>query len=764
MLLIQLFVIISINLGGDPPTVKLMDHSFYEEILFPGYEDLNAVWYVHASGPYVYVALCAESPYNGSAALFRYDTRNGEKKMILNPDEAAGIDLESGVLPQSKIHTAIRTMKDGKLFMVSHNTAAGKYHPYWKLYNLWHDPTGFSSHAFIYDPITEHVTYKGIPIPHVDVFYGQIDLELNLYYISDIRTRTLAVIDLNDFSVMEMANHPSNIAIIVDDDHMVYTTDERLRIWKWDPFRQESTMTGLRMPHSPLLSESLGMCTYASKGNDGWIYAIAQYCNRICRYNPKEGIMEDLGKGWREDPDNPEGEHSYSLVKALNGKIYYGVLNANKPYYDGTEIIELDPETGVKRNLGTMKLSDGTNACVFGEGTLGPDGRIYWGDGNHQHRSGMLWAFDPSKIPDDYEPTKEVERVPRIVAPQEKRTIKTESKNSVWRHRPQVRVFPQFDPLSDKKLYKCKIETISIMKSGYRLWDNGIYSMSAPYEGYIYGIAGGESYHLFRVSEKTFEIEKLGKIPVTEKIFNGNGVVACQEGVFVTGDDLYRWSKEDGFTIFKDFEKGEYPAALARDSKQPYLYVLTEPSNKLKVIDLEDWSEIKSYGLYGPVQSRWLAPLQEGGVIGFEGNSGVFKIDSNLKMEKMEQHFPSLKGLEFISEVTSVTTDEEGIVWGGTREGYLFSVDPRKETVTNHGKPGPYYLKGIVSKDGKVYSMSGGDFGETHLFTYTKDKGFEDKGLVTEKLVNCAVRGNDDKIYFGEYSSSSSIIRFSDHE
>ncbi len=51
--------------------------------------------------------------------------------------------------------------------------------------------------------------------------------------------------------------------------------------------------------------------------------------------------------------------------------------------------------------------------------------------------------------------------------------------------------------------------------------------------------------------------------------------------------------------------------------------------------------------------------------------------------------------------------------------------------------------------------MSGGDFGETLLFTYSDEQGFEDKGLITKKLVNAAVAGEDGKIYIGEYSSSS---------
>ncbi len=752
-------------LAGKPGKVKVMDHRFYEEILFPGYEYLNAVWDLHASGPYVYIPLCAEAPYNASVHLFRYDTRTGEKKMILDPDRAIGINLNTGVLPQSKFHTAIRTLKDGRLFMVTHNTAAGKYQPYWKLDNLWHDPTGFNSRAFIYDPKTDVVTYLGIPIPNEDIYYGQLDKELNLYYACGMRyrTRSFYVIDLNDMSVTEITDHPVEIAIVVDDDHMVYTNDRKCRIWKWDPFTKKSTMTGLRMPHTPLVSESKGAVTYAWKDEDGWIYAAVQYNNRMCRYKPSEGIMEDLGSGWREDPDGPRKEMIFAPVKARNGKIYYGVLNENAPTYDGAEVIELDPETKKKRNLGTMHLSDGTNANVFGEGALGADGRIYWGDGNHGKRPAMMWAFDPSRVPDDYEPTEEVERVSREAEPMERRYIDTETKNKMWRLRPQVRVLTPFEPLCDTRFKGGRLDTLYLRAAGFPLWNNGVIALSEPYGGYVYGIVGGKDYNLVRVSENTFKLEKLGKIPLKEKMFNGNGVVACSDGIFVTGDDLLKWSGENGFETFRDFENEQIPAAIAKDRKQPWLYVLTEPDNVLVVLNLESRKEMKRFQLYGPVQSRWLVPLKEGGMVGFEGNGGVYKINEDLAMEKVAGHLPSLKGLEFIAEVTSATADDEDVVWGGTREGYLFSVDTEKGMVTNHGKPGPYYLKGVVVKDGRVYSMSGGNFGETHLFIYDANAGFEDRGIVTRKLVNSAVLGDDGKIYIGEYNSSSSILRLSEN-
>lgn len=748
---------ISIGFARGDRNVKVMDHSFYEEILFPGYEKLNAVWDLHVSGPYVYVALCAEAPFGGSAALFRYDTRTGEKKMILNPDRVAGVDLETGVLPQSKFHTAIRTMKDGRLFMVSHNTAAGLYQPYWVLYSLWHDPTGFSSRAFIYDPVKDLAIYKGVPIPNEDIYYGQIDRDWNLYYACGIRTGSLYVIDLNDMSVTEIANHPCNIAIVVDDDHMVYTTDHKERIWKWDPIRKKSTMKGLRMPHSPFLTESVGSCTYAWKDPDGWIYAVAQYCNRICRFKPNEGIMQDLGNGWREDPEQPRGEMIFAPVKANNGKIYYGVLNENRPLFDGAEVIELDPETGKKRNLGTMRLSDGTNANVFGEGGLGADGRIYWGDGNHDRRGGMMWAFDPSRVPDDYVPTQQVQRVSRVVPTPEMRKVEI-GKSLLWRLRPEVRVFKRFEPLKDKELSEEKVEKVSLMDAGYPLWNNGVYSLSEPSNGYIYGIAGGQHYSLFRLSEKKLKIEKLAEIPVSKEIQNGNGVVAGNQGVFVIGENLYRWSGS-GLQIFRKFDK-ILPAALALDRKKNRLYVLTEPDNQLLVLDASDGSELKRFYLIGSVQSRWLVPLKNGGVVGFEGNAGVYKIDEGLNLKRFRRRFASFKGLEFIAEVTSATVGADGKVWGGTREGYLFSIDPAKGLVANWGKPGPYYLKGVVASKKAVYAMSGGNFGDTHLFRFRRDAGFEDLGVLTKKLVHCAVHGGDGNIYVGEYSSSSNVLRF----
>ncbi len=758
LFIVQIFflTILSVFSAG-PRDVYLMDPSFYKEVLFPGNRNLNAVWDIHSQGNYIYIPLCAEDPYVASVKLYRYDIRNGEKKLIFNADSFLGIDLFSGVLPQSKFHTAIRTMKNGNLFMVTHNTARGIYQPVWAIRNLRHDPTGFSSHAFIYDTKNEKFIGKGIPLPNTDFYYGQIDTELNVYYMCSLNTLKLYSLNLNTMKVSELGGQPCRIAIVVDDDHMVYSSDSKQRIWKWDPFKKTSTMTKLRMPHSPYKKEAQGSWIYGWKDADGWIYAVPQYDNRICRFDPKRGIMEDLGPGWREFPESPQSEMIFAPVKAKNGKIYYGVLNEHKPYYDGTEIIELDPETKKKRNLGTMKVSDGTLACVLGEGTLGEDGKIYWGDGNHGKRGGMMWVFDPSKIPENYKPKIKIKRNLRFTEDFEKiKTVKiSPPPQTVWKFRPLVRYIKTNDKYKKNLYYERKYITGLSLSKVFPLFKNAVFDLIKTYKNEVFGISGGyKDFNLFEL--KKAKIVNLGKIPIKWEILNGNILAFAKERIFIAASNIYAYKKGEGIKLFKKLGGEDNAVAIAKDFSKDLLYVLTDPSNSLLILNIENGEIIKRIKLNGYVNSRWLIPTKNG-VYGFESDANIYKIDFSGKKTYLKNDIPSLKGLEFITEITGAAYDGRDKIWVGTRQGYLFSINILNDKVFNYGKPGPYYLKGITLIGNRVYAFSGGDFGDTHLFEYSSENGFKDYGLVSDNLVNDCV-GKDGKLIAGEFSSNSSLL------
>jgi len=749
--------------------VPLMDDEFYEEIPFLEYTRRNAVWDVHASGPYVYIAVCAEDPSSASALLFRYDTRTGEKRMVLDTDKVAGIDLSTGIMPQSKFHTAIRTMKDGRLFMVTHNTASGFYHPTWAVHTLWHDPTGFNSRAFTYDPESDVATYLGTPVPNEDFYYGQIDREWNLYYAYGCRCGHIYVIDLDTMMTTEIATQPGAIGIVVDDDHMVYTSDRNQRIWRWDPVKKKSTMTGLRMPHGPYMKESTGSWVYGWKDKDGWIYGVPQGCNRICRFKPNEGIMEDLGNGWIENPESPGSERLFGVVRAPNGKIYYSVYGTARRYQgagdqwmDGADVIELDPETKQKRYLGTFHVSDGTNAAIFGEAAVGADGRVYWGDGNHGRRGTVMWAFDPSKLPDEYTPTKSAPRVSLDVAPSESWTFaRPEQPRRLYRFRPLLTRGKLIEFKTDTGFKRENVESVRLPEDAFPLWDNAVVALAAAPDGKLYGIAGRDTFKLFSVSPDDLTATVLGTVPSSDEMFNGSAIISTPKGMFYGGDNVNILPPDGQSRTFKAMKEDERAVALAYDAQSPCLYVLTEPANVLYVLSAESGEQLERFEIEGYVVSRWLAAPAGGGVYGFGNNASAYRVDADLKMRQLDSGVPTFKGTEFIAEVTSAAGDGDGKVWGGTREGYLFSIDPEDDRVVNRGKPGTYYLKGVTPLGDSIYSFGGGDFGATHLHRYREADGFEDLGMVTQKLVNAAVAGADGRLYAGEYSSASSIVRMS---
>jgi hypothetical protein len=239
---------------------------------------------------------------------------------------------------------------------------------------------------------------------------------------------------------------------------------------------------------------------------------------------------------------------------------------------------------------------------------------------------------------------------------------------------------------------------------------------------------------------------------------NGNVLVTHDDTVFCVGDSVFRWTPAGKLEEFAEAEAGQRPVALAVDGPNGRLSVLTEPANVLQILDLASGREIKRIELGGDVCSRWIKATAHGSLYGFEVNAGIYKVDSGLRKVSLPGKMACLRGTEFIAECTSLSDEAEGVIWGGTREGYLFSITLADDKVSHHGKPGNFYLKGVTALGGRVFCFSGGDFGNTHLHRFRPAEGFRDLGMVTQKLVNAAVAGTDGVLYAGEYSSASDLL------
>ena len=744
----------------DPEHAPVMDRRFFEEIVFDGFERWDAAWDVHASGPWVYMSICSEGPFCAAAQVVRYDTRNGNKEHIADLDRAAGIELDTGIMPQSKVHTSFSTLKDGRLFFCSHNTANGYYHPTWALQSLWHDASGFTSQAFVLDQDTKLLTHLGAPVPNDDLYYGQLDPELNIYYTGSIRDRTVYAIRLDDFSVRELPDINAYIAIAVDDDHKVYCCQPDLRVWEWDPFTEKARLTDLRLPRGPLIKNWNGYNVYMKKEWDGWIYAEAARCNRICRFKPQESIMEDLGPSWREDPEHPEEEMIFAPVLHPNGKLYYQVLNETDTLWDGAEVIELDPNTRQRRNLGTMPVSDGSsNACIAGEGTLGADGRIYWADGNTTVRGTVLWAFDPRLVPADYEPTETVPRRERhyIDFPTHFQIERPAARKHLYRMHPQVREILKIDFAMDSRFSGEHLQAGSLIDAGIPVWNTAVQGLTLGANGKGWAVVGMDEFALVEVELERCSVRKAATIPANVPILNGSVVAAVRDRIFTVGDHLFAFSNDGSRDAAVTYDDGRHPIALCASGDEEHLFVQVDPENVIEIYRTDTFDKIATIELGGYASCRWLVPAPDGGVIGFGNNATVFHITPNGEQTVLPGRLPALRGTEFITEVTGATVAANGTVWGGTREGYLFSVDVSAGVIRNWGKPGADYLKGIMVMDGGVYAFSGGDFGCTHLHRLDPPTGFSDLGVACDKLVNVAVALPDNTIILGEYCAGSRI-------
>jgi hypothetical protein len=123
--------------------------------------------------------------------------------------------------------------------------------------------------------------------------------------------------------------------------------------------------------------------------------------------------------------------------------------------------------------------------------------------------------------------------------------------------------------------------------------------------------------------------------------------------------------------------------------------------------------------------------------------------------------------------VDAFLLDPSGFIYGGTSDGYLFRLDPKKLTVTNLGKQlNQYRMDGLVrGEDGKLYGVGGDKEEMARLFSYDPSNGAYDiLGFVDVNrrpyytwqayVIGAMARGNDGTVYVGEDEHISKLYLF----
>jgi hypothetical protein len=102
------------------------------------------------------------------------------------------------------------------------------------------------------------------------------------------------------------------------------------------------------------------------------------------------------------------------------------------------------------------------------------------------------------------------------------------------------------------------------------------------------------------------------------------------------------------------------------------------------------------------------------------------------KLEGLGAYLPAVEGRQAWATLDAATVGPDGLIYGGTFEGYLFTFDPRTQELIDLGKPlRQQRIQGLVFIEGMLYGIGGEDEGVPRAFKFDPEtRGFHLGGLL----------------------------------
>ncbi|UCE40094.1 MAG: hypothetical protein JSV17_11545 [Candidatus Aminicenantes bacterium] len=349
--------------------------------------------------------------------------------------------------------------------------------------------------------------------------------------------------------------------------------------------------------------------------------------------------------------------------------------------------------------------------------------------------------------------------------------------------------------------------------------ESAITSLVIGADGCLYGGTSGKRAHLFVLDPAWDHVFPLGHLPGEESILHS--MAAAPDGTIWIGtsllhkgrtaergrDILARYEGYPGGHIYKfnpikehesrmrmqrpdpnrplpfvtDFGiaiKGEGIICLVIGNRE--LYGVTFPNGHFFVTDLETGKTVDKGQICGlplneePFRSipRSLLIDAKGRVWGSGDYGALFHYDPGVEkiIHHPELRLPSELGREFKTIVDAMVSGPNGLIYGGTSDGYIFRFDPEARMISNLGKPiMQNRIRGLAfSLDGNLYGMGGEPGGAVRLFVYRSAEGsYENLGLLDVNRspyyawlayeADSMVTGLDGTIFIGESGRMSHL-------
>ena len=367
---------------------------------------------------------------------------------------------------------------------------------------------------------------------------------------------------------------------------------------------------------------------------------------------------------------------------------------------------------------------------------------------------------------------------------------------------------------------------------------SAITSLITSRSGIIYGCTSGEEAYLFLFDPATNKVRHLGKIPghtgvhhsLVEDI-DGNIYIGTGKDMFADVPLSKRGDGDDKFdvTLWKDIKKhfSSYAGgrlyrynvtsnsiikladghadiqdlgiplpnnsiyALTINPRYGEIYGLTYPDGHFFVYNISskkftDLGEVDSQKVYHGPERQWRTlpralVCDDSGRVFMSGNKATLKY-YDPKARQLVSTNIEIPGdyyyIQFYFDYTAVeyfAKDANGLIYGGTTDGYLFAFDPVKMQLRNLGKVRESRRLRCLAlgKDGKVYFMAGERSASRPCQFYAYDPhagAFETLGMLIVdrspyyywrgQQFDCMTAGVDGTIYLGESERKSHLFLF----
>ena len=368
---------------------------------------------------------------------------------------------------------------------------------------------------------------------------------------------------------------------------------------------------------------------------------------------------------------------------------------------------------------------------------------------------------------------------------------------------------------------------------------SAITSLLTARDGIIYGGTSGDEAYFFLFDPKINKIRHQGKIPGHTGIHHSmvedkDGNIYIGTGINMFGNvPLSKWGEGDDkfdVTLWKDIKRHfkDYPGghlycyrpavsnenvklagmdcetedmgmplannsiyALTINPKGDEIYGLTYPDGHFFIYNIAlkkftDLGEIDRQKVYHGPERQWRTLSRalicdDSGKVFMSGNKGMLKyydpaagklVSTNIEVPGDYYY------MQFYQDYTAVeyfAKDSGGLIYGGTTDGYLFSLNPQNMQLNNLGKVRESRRMRCltVGNDGKVYLMAG-ELSTTRpcqFYLYNPQFGrFETLGLLIAdrspyyywrgQQFDCMTTGLDGTIYLGESERKSHLFLY----